>query len=516
MRFLLPILLGALAATGFAPLEMVPLTIVAVAIWLRLIHDAHSLKGALLAGWLFGVGHFTINNNWIQHAFDFQDRMPPAIGYVAVVGLALYLALYPMVAAGLVWRLASPRSRGDTATPPGAAFALVAGAAWIAGEWLRATMFTGYAWDPLSVVWVPVQPVATLASIVGTYGLSGLTVALAGLLLLVPRKPAPLVLAGLAVLLPVPLMLASYRGPAPVQPAATPRLRVVQPNIEQQVHVSPERGRYILRTLAGLSGRPGPVPRLILWPEGAVDPYLEDGYPADWYWGRGSPVAARASIARLLGPNDRALVGGTALMFDRGGEITGAGNSIFVVKPDARLGGRYDKAHLVPGGEYLPMRGLLEPLGLSRLVAGEIDFTDGPGPRTLDVPPFGAIGMQICYEIIFSGQVVDPARRPAMIFNPSTDAWFGAWGPPQHLAQARMRAIEEGLPVVRSTPNGISAVIGADGRLIASIPRYRAGAIEVAMPPAGAPTLFSRIGNWAAPIVALLLLGGALAVRRRR
>jgi apolipoprotein N-acyltransferase len=161
------------------------------------------------------------------------------------------------------------------------------------------------------------------------------------------------------------------------------------------------------------------------------------------------------------------------------------------------------------------MRSILEPLGLSRLVQGDIDFVDGPGPRSIDIGGFGPVGMQLCYEIIFSGQVIDPARRPRLLFNPSNDAWFGAWGPPQHLAQARMRAIEEGLPVVRSTPNGISAVIGADGRLIATVPRYRAGAIDVAMPPAHAPTLFARVGNWAALAMVVLLLGAAGLVRRR-
>ncbi|WP_294338028.1 apolipoprotein N-acyltransferase [uncultured Sphingomonas sp.] len=515
MRFLIPILLGATAATGFAPLELVPLTLVAIALWLGHVHDAPTLKRAMLTGWLFGVGHFTVNNNWIQHAFDYQDKMPPVLGYGAAVGLALYLAVYPMITAGLVWRLASPRSRGDTGTPPGVAFALVAGAAWIAGEWLRSTMFTGYAWDPLGVAWVPVQPVAWLSTLIGTYALSGLTVTAAALLLTVPRKPLALVLASLAVVAPMPLAAISYRtSPAPQSPTA-PRLRVVQPNIDQQIHITRDDWRAALARLAALSGRPGPAPRLVLWPEGIVQPYLDDGYPYEWYLKFGSPWLARRGIARLLGANDRALVGGTALMFDAQGEITEAGNSVFVVTPQARLAGRYDKAHLVPYGEYLPMRPILEPLGLSRLVAGDIDFADGPGPRSIDIAPFGSIGFQVCYEIIFSGQVVDPATRPRLIFNPSNDAWFGSWGPVQHLAQARMRAIEEGLPVVRSTPNGISAVIGADGSIIASVPRFVAGAIDVPVPPAHAPTPFSRIGNWAALGVALLLLVTARILRRR-
>ena len=137
--------------------------------------------------------------------------------------------------------------------------------------------------------------------------------------------------------------------------------------------------------------------------------------------------------------------------------------SVTALDSTGAIRGSYAKAHLVPYGEYLPMREILEPLGLSRLVAGSIDFLAGPGPRTLDFGPYGKAGFQICYEIIFSGQVADRANRPDYLFNPTNDGWFGSWGPPQHLAQARMRAIEEGLPVLRATTTGISAVIDADG-----------------------------------------------------
>jgi apolipoprotein N-acyltransferase len=122
--------------------------------------------------------------------------------------------------------------------------------------------------------------------------------------------------------------------------------------------------------------------------------------------------------------------------------------------------------------------------------------------------------MQICYEIIFSGQVTDPAHRPAFIFNPSNDSWFGTWGPPQHLAQARLRAIEEGIPIIRATPTGISAVIDANGRLLDTIGLNKAGAIDMALPRAFPPTLFSRLGNWMALITAALMLLAAVAIRR--
>ena len=209
------------------------------------------------------------------------------------------------------------------------------------------------------------------------------------------------------------------------------------------------------------------------------------------------------------------LTGGTALMFDKDDKIVGARNSVFTLTPGADLIGRYDKAHLVPYGEYLALRWLLEPLGATRLVPGDIDFIPGPGAQSLAVPPFGRVGVQICYEIIFSGQVVDRANRPRFIFNPSNDAWFGTWGPPQHLAQARLRAIEEGLPVIRSTPTGISAVIDAGGRILKVLPYQKAGFIEARLPNAKAPTPFALYGNLLPLGFAFLLALIGIALRRR-
>jgi apolipoprotein N-acyltransferase len=500
---LLSLFLGALAACGFAPLELWPLALACLAAWIALVHAAPTLRSALWRGYAFGVGHFTVNDNWFQHAFDFQDKMPPQLGYVAAVALAIYLAVYPAMAAGLAWRFGA---RG-----PDGGYVLAFGAAWIATEWLRAVMFTGYAWDPLSVIWLPVIGVARLSAWTGTYALSGLTIVAAGSIWLALDRHwrLPPITAGV-------LGLAALSAPltrAPDAAPGAPRVRVVQPNIGQDAR-SPADAEPVLRALLARSGRPGPVPRLVTWPEGVVRDYLEQGYPDYIYQGR-YPERIVPRLAAALGPRDLLLAGGVALRFGPDGNVVGAANTIFAVSPDARLVGRYDKAHLVPYGEYLPMKSLLEPLGLARLVPGDIDFEPGPGPLTLSLPGFGPVGMQLCYEIIFSGDVVDPARRPALIFNPSSDAWFGRWGPPQHLAQARMRAIEEGLPIVRATPNGISAVIAADGRLIAAVPHERAGAAEVPIPPALPPTLFARMGNWLALLVALLLAGGTVAFRRR-
>ncbi len=503
MPALLALLAGLTSALGFAPLGWWPVTLAALALWLWLVHRAPTLRSALWRSWLFGAGHFTVGNNWIQHAFDFQDRMPPALGYVAVVGLALYLAVYPMLAGGLAWRLGR---RGDR---PDLAFVAVAGAAWIVTEYLRAVVFTGYAWNPIGVIWVP-TPLRALAAWTGTYALSGLSVVLSGAILLPPPRWRAGVMAALALAMLVPGDIA--QTPTTVA-ADAPRVRVVQPNFPQEAVRSPGYDDRLLQKQIELSGTPGRAPRLIVWPEGTVNFYLEDGYPPAWY--ARPPLLTRAAIASALGPRDVALVGGTALSFGADGQVDAAGNSVFALLPDTRLAGRYDKAHLVPGGEYLPMRSLLQPLGLSRLVMGDVDFRPGPGPATIVVPGFGAIGMQICYEIIFSGQVVDAAHRPALLFNPSNDAWFGTWGPPQHLAQARLRATEEGLPILRSTPTGISAVIDASGALLATVPANRAGAVEVPLPAPYPPTLFARAGNWMAVLMIVLLSALAIAIRRR-
>lgn len=510
---LLSFLLGAVAATGLPPLDLWPVTLPCLAAWMWLVHDAPGLKPALLRGWLFGVGHFALALNWLQHPFIYQDAMPHWLGYLGVVLIAIYVALYPMLAAGLAWRFASPRSTGDAVTRPGPGYILVFGAAWIVTEWLRGTMLTGFPWNPLGAIWVPTIGIAWLAKWIGTYALSGLTVVLAGALLL-PFHLRWAVPAFLAAGLAAVFCALVAAPPRQIVRATDPLVRIVQTNLGEEERPTPDYPENNLRALEALGGAPGTHPRLIVWPEGALRFLVEEGYPPNYYYYRGAARAIRHRIAAALGPNDLVLTGGNALQFDALGELKAGTNSIFALDAAGGIRARYDKAHLVPFGEYLPLRPLLTRFGLQRLVPGDLDFAAGPGPRTIALPGFGRIGMAVCYEIIFSGQVIDPAQRPSLIFNPSNDAWFGNWGPPQHLAQARLRAIEEGVPIIRSTPTGISAVIDADGRLLATIPLHAAGTIELPLPTAHAPTLFSRLGNWMALIVAGAMLFFAVAIRR--
>lgn len=523
VRFLAPLILGFVSAFGFPPWNALPLTLIVFAIWLHLIHEAPNLRRVLGIGWWFGVGHFCVANAWIQQPFEFQDAMPHWLGYLAVLVLSFYLAIYPMLTAGLAWRLASPAAKGDPAPSADAAFVLMAGAGWMVTEYLRGTMFTGYPWDPVSLVlvhWGLAQP----AWLVGTYALSGLVVVASGALMLLAQRRWRLAASFAAIMAiaaisgtvaTVPTELT--RSPNDPRWMQQPRVRVVQPNLPEEERPTDDYAENNFQALAKLSRRTDSAspPRLIFWPEGAVRFPVEDGYPAYVYAYLGSAKLARLRMGALLGDNDAILTGTQTMLFDKAEDMVAATNSIVLAGPDARLHGRYDKAHLVPYGEYLPMRPLLTALGLQRLVPGDVDFIPGPGPRTMVVPGFGRVGMLICYEVIFSGATVDPADRPDFLFNPSNDAWFGDLGPPAHLAQAQLRAIEEGLPVIRSTPTGISAIIAADGHIIASVPMHKTGAIEAPIPPRFAPTPFSRLGNWMVALIAAALTLIAIAIRRR-
>ena len=506
------LLCGIVTATGLPPLALWPLALPALALFAFQLRGAPDWRSAARLGWLFGLAHFTLANNWIATAFTYQAQMPAALGWAAVPLLSVYLAAYPALAAGLAHRFGA--KGGCTG------FAALFGTAWILAEYLRATLFTGYSWGPLSLVMLGdwQRPgVAMLLPLTGSYALSGVTAMLCamGAGWVAGRRWLPLT----AIVIVVSAMM--------LWPAAAPRegdveLTLVQPDLRQEELNDPARFEAQFQRIAALSAPREAAERLVLWPESAVPDYLREGYPQRYYdavTANGSPAFARARIGQAIGAGGLLLTGAVDLHMAGKGELaraTGAYNSITALEGGSgRIVGHYAKAHLVPYGEYLPLRDLLEPLGASRLVAGSIDFIPGPGPRTLDFGPWGRAGMQICYEIIFSGEVIDRANRPDYIFNPSNDGWFGAWGPPQHLAQARMRAIEEGLPVLRATTTGISAVIDAGGVVRAHIPVRRADRIDMRVPASRDSTLFARFGPWLTLAWGVVLLALSVVATRR-
>ncbi len=511
------LLAGGISATGFAPLGMWPLTLTAFALLIHLVAKAPTRKRAFQIGYTFGIGHFCVGMNWIAGAFRYQEAMPVWLGWIAVAMLSLYIAVYPALAALGAWTLGDKvRSSSGKSTVP---FVTAFAGAWIITEWLRSWVFTGFAWNPLSAVQMGGIGGWALPAI-GTYGVSGLVILLSailwGLLAALLATTGKAILArfiDLTLLLFACWILLQIGSGISGNAGKALAVTIVQPNIGQQDKYEPGYDALNFAKLASLS-RPlkGQGPRLLLWPEAAIPDYLEDGYPYRYYQFQSgeSATGARTQLTTLMGPGDVLLTGSNRLVIDKGGQLVAARNSMSAMNANGKLLGHYDKSHLVPYGEYLALRWLLEPLGATRLVPGDLDFIPGPGPQTLTLPGFGKVGIQICYEIIFSGQVIDRNNRPAFLFNPSNDAWFGSWGPPQHLAQARLRAIEEGLPVIRSTPTGISAIIDADGRIIDSIPQGKAGRIDAKLPVAKSQTLFAQYGNILPLSFAALLLAFSL------
>ena len=434
-------LCGLLAACGFPPLALWPATLLAVAALVWLITRAPRPRAAFGLGWAFGFTHFALTNNWIATAFTYQAQMPAALGWVAVIGLAAFLALYPAMAAAGAAFVAGRRGLVTTG--------LALAALWVLTEWLRSWVFTGYAWAPLGLSLLGGWDRPGLAALLpwlGTYGLSGLVVALGTGLAALAAQGRRLRLAVATLLL-----AAGMYWPSPPAAPGAVAYSLVQPNLRQEEIDDPAKFEGQFGTIAALtSPRRDEGLRLVLWPESAVPDFLRDGYPQIYYdrmTAGGDPRYARWRI----------------------GQTIGAG---------------------------------------SLLLTGAVD---------LEVQNGRAVGIQVCYEIIFSGEVVEPGRRPRLLFNPSNDAWFGRWGPPQHLAQARMRAIEEGLPVLRATTTGISAVIDARGVVREHIGRGRAARVDGWVPPALPATLFARLGN-ALPLglAAALLAALLLAMRRRR
>jgi apolipoprotein N-acyltransferase len=497
LALLLALLCGALAALGFEPVGSIAGPIAGTALLLLLL-AARPVRESLWLGLGFGFGQFALGLSWIATAFTYQAAMPVWLGWVAVAGLSLFLALYPALAA---W---AARLLTDRVVP----LTLLFAGLFTLAEMLRGTLFTGFSWNPLGIAWLQLSGVAQLAALVGANGLSALAVLAGGsLAALLAARGEP---GRLALVLAFPLLLAIGllvpRVQAPLPPDTVTRLLLVQPGTRiEDKHSAGGLQRSleaaVLQTRAALAA--SPTPSAVIWPEATVE------FPLEETPGLG------AALTEGFAPGTLLLTGGVAIERDGAGRLIGARNSLYALDHEGRILARYDKAHLVPGGEYLPLRAIAEPLGLARLVPGSLDFLPGPGPTSWQLPGLPMVSPNICYEIIFPGAVVDRAARPGFILTVSNDAWFGPSGPPQHHAQARLRAIEEGLPVVRATPTGISGVIDARGRLRTSLPTGQPAHALVAVPAALPATPFAKAGLAAPGVFALLLIAGGAWLRRR-
>src|SRR5687767_9437112 len=301
--------LGALSAFAFQPTGWWPLMALAFAALCELLLRAGSLRRALLIGWLFGLGQFVVGLNWIATAFTYQAAMPAWLGWIAVVLLSLYLAIYPALAAGLAWRLGAGRQ---------VALLLALSGGWAATEWLRAGMFTGFAWNPVGVV-LAETPLLQSSALIGTYGLSMLVVLLGGVLWLeIHRK----YLFGVAIFLATALLWALPASRVPETPIAIRQVRIVQPDIGQQDKWRPGFGDIAAERLARLSAprHADSGPRLLLWPEAAITEPLEDARTDEHL---AFAEFERTRAASLLAPGEYLLTGGLALHSPDGRRVDG-------------------------------------------------------------------------------------------------------------------------------------------------------------------------------------------------
>lgn len=481
--------LGALSGLGQAPWGLWWLAIPALSGVIWLVADAHGWRRAALRGWWAGSGYFAATMFWIVDPFLVEPDRHGWMAPFALLFLATGMALFWALAADIGRRLG-----GDS--PARRALGVALGL--VATDALRGWIFTGLPWALVghSLIGTPAMQIAALGGAIGL----GLIVALAAALPVWgvrAGRPAWGAVAAFA-LIAAAFGAGAARQGQPLPPDRDLTLRLIQPNAAQHLKWDPVESLAIFdRSLAMTAGN-GPVD-LVLWPETAVNFLLDmpgAGLAMIAEAAQGAPVAL--GIQRIEGRRFY--------------------NSLAMIGPGGSVGAVYDKAHLVPFGEYIPLEGVLLRTGLSAFAAQNGGgYTAGPGAALIELGPAGG-RMQplICYEAIFARQVLRGADRPDWLFNATNDAWFGqAAGPYQHLAQARLRAVEFGLPMLRAANTGVSAVIDARGGVVKSLPLGVAGSIDAVLPGALPATPYARWGD--TPMLAALALAMAgLALRRRR
>ena len=495
---------GLLASLALPPLHLVFLLVPAFTALVWLVAGATSPRKAAWIGWGFGFGYFAAGLYWVGIAFLVDADRFALIMPVAVAGLAAGMALFPALALYIV-----VRSGFD-----GAARIIFLAAAWVFTEWLRSWVLTGFPWNLIGTVWSFSPGMLQLAAFGGVWALSAMTVLVAASPALLGASAKPGARGGrnlfVAVMLLLPLsvwLLGELRlAAAPEQGTADQvSLRIVQPAIEQKLKW--ERSlklQHVLRQIEMSRAGPGGPPDVVVWAETAV-PYLLE-----------QDTALQSLLATALAEGAVLVTGAP-----RAGQSLGSPglrNSLHALDHTGSITATYDKGHLVPFGEYTPLKGWL---GLDKLAVGAGDFVPGIGPVTIDLeglPPFSPL---ICYEVIFPGQVVAATaagkRRPEWLLNVTNDGWFGqSSGPYQHFANARLRAVEEGLPLVRAANSGISGVIDGYGRIVARLGLGEAGVLDAKLPrPVEGITLYAIIGNWVLVIELLFLSTAAFIIARR-
>jgi apolipoprotein N-acyltransferase len=485
-RICAALMLGVFSGTAFAPLYFFPALLLGFAGLVLLLDEAirppHRIRAAAAIGWAFAFGQFLLGLHWIVYPFMVDPtshlwQLPFALCLLPA-GLGLFGSLACAIAA-VFWR-------------EGVSRLIVLAVSYAATEWLRGHVLTGFPWNLAGYGWGASLAVTQSIALVGSYGLSFLTILFGVSLAALVRRRFALP-ASMTLLFACIWGFGSHRLAEPSITVPNVALRLVQPNVPQpEMH-----GRFVTRNwqrLLALSNSPG-HPTHIIWPESAAAFSL-----ARQPW-------ALEDIGRLTA-HGKVLITGAIRQTGTWQDFRWF-NSLYIFGTSGRLLGVYDKTRLVPFGEYVPYPNLLNAIGIAQLT-GLMSASPGDGPHRYPVPHAPSMTPLICYEAIFPGEVVPMEGRPGWFINVTDDSWFGPWaGPAQHLLTARMRSIEEGIPMARSANTGISAVIDAKGRIVAQLPLNRTGVVDAALPGVLPPTLYARFGDLLFTL--LLLTATALA-----
>lgn len=499
---------GAMLTSGLSPTNFLLAPFIVVPVFILLIDTARSSKDAFRSGWWVGFGYFVFGLSWIGHSFTQQDNVPVILAPFATAALAAVMSLY---IAATFWLSKRLWCRGWMRVPLFAAL-------WTLFEFARGFWFTGFPWNLLGSMWADWVTVAQAASIVTVYGLTGVTLLASGaLVVLVGPKPSLGAITGSVVAALIMPALHLW-GDARLDSHKTEYelgvgLRLVQANVQQHEkwvsHLIDDHFDKHLDLSRGNSTRgKAESVKVLIWPESAVqrENFDREGSLLRW------------RMSRLLEFGAFAITG--VPRYERSPDGIDYYNSMVALNARGQLYGRYDKTHLVPFGEYIPFQGFFSLFGLNQL-AGSVSFKPGEARTIIQLPGVPSFAPLICYEVIFPGQTGMGDERPGWILNLTNDGWFGVTnGPYQHLAMARFRAIEEGLPLVRSASTGISAVIDPYGRVISRMGINRQGILDSPLPSvAAAPSYSTRFKLLAVlAVCGVVFLGYLLAAiaRQRR
>ncbi|MCP3970371.1 MAG: apolipoprotein N-acyltransferase [Rhodobacteraceae bacterium] len=479
-----------LAALGQAPVSLPWATLAGLVIAFVLFVRTDAPRAAAWVGWAFSAGYFAASLFWIVEPF-FVD--PLRHGWMAPFALAAMAG-----GLGLFWAAAGWLARWLAGS--GWSGALAWAVCLALAELARSYVLTGFPWALIGHVWIDWGPMQ-LAAWVGPHGLTLLTLLAAALPVAAwgkRRALVPLVVAPFVALYAFGVWQADRFIPEPGQ--IRPVLRLVQPNAPQHLKWHPDHALTFFERMESYTAAAStPRPNLIIWPETSVPTILNHAESAlDRIAAAADGVPVVFGIQRLEG----ARFHNSLIVLDRAGEV-------------AEI---YDKHHLVPFGEYVPAGDLAARVGITAFAAQQgYGYSPGSGTRLIDLGRLGLALPLICYEAIFPQDVAAAPERPDWLMQITNDAWFGqVAGPYQHLAQARLRAVEQGLPMVRVANTGVSAVIDARGAIEAQLGLGEAGYLDEGLPPALPPTLYARTGDRGAAIVLLLLLLGLLSLRWRK